>query len=340
MTPTILKATAAAVALACGATAWALAPAAVPLAPPTPPVVSVAAPVPADAGKAADGIADAMQRRRSANNIKQIMIAVHNYHDANGFMPRNIEDKNGKPLLSWRVNVLPYLDHGELYKKFKLDEAWDSDNNKKLLPLLPSMYRVGFEVKGETKTHYQGFAGPGTAFEPGQKLTLVGFTDGTSNTIGVIEAGPPVEWTKPADIAYDPKKDFPKLDGPFRNVVMAGLMDGSAIPLKPDLKADVFHNFVQRADGNVIDRDNAKADTPALSKEDKELAAKLQKENAELSKQVTELLLERQKLIAARVKKQLAGPDLEKLHEEQEILREQLDRLKQEIERLTKELEK
>ena len=343
MMTTILKATAASVALALGATAWALTPAAVPPAPPAPPMPPMppaAAPVPKDMGKATDRTADAKQRIRSANNLKQIMIAVHNYHDANQFLPRDIADKNGKPLLSWRVLLLPYIEQDNLYKEFKLDEAWDSDTNKKALAKMPNVFKTGIEEKGATKTYYQGFAGKGTAFEPGRKLRIPNdFTDGSSNTIGVIEAGPPVEWTRPADIAYDPKKPFPKLDGPFKNVVMAAMMDGGALPFKPDLKPEVFRDLVERADGNVVDIDAAKADLKAFSKEDKELAAKLQKENVDLARKVTDLFIERQRLLAELAKKpQPGGPDLGKLVAEADELRHMLSALKRETEGLKKEL--
>ena len=342
MTTTILKATAAAVAVACAATAtvWGFgpAPAPVPL-PVAPPAAPVATPAPPGAVKVPDRQADARQRIRSANNLKQIMIAIHNYHDTNGFLPRDIADKNGKPLLSWRVLLLPYIEQDNLYKAFKLDEAWDSDTNKKLLAKMPDVYKVGIEPKGATETYYQGFAGPGTAFEPGKKLTLASVTDGTSNTVGVIEAGPPVEWTKPADIAYDPKKPFPKLDGPFRNVVMAGMMDGSAFPFKPDLKPEVFRDFVERADGSVVDIDAAKADLKSFTKEDKELAVKLQKENVDLARKVADLFIERQRLLAELAKKpQPGGPDLGRLVAEAEELQHMLSALKRETEGLKKEL--
>ena len=49
-----------------------------------------------------------------------------NYEIASGSFPgRAIFDKQGKPLLSWRVSVLPYMDRGDLYHQFRLDEPWD-----------------------------------------------------------------------------------------------------------------------------------------------------------------------------------------------------------------------
>src|SRR5215208_5386317 len=78
--------------------------------------------------------------KAARENLKQIALAFHNHHDANGRLPGNICDKNGKALLSWRVQILPYLEEDKLYFEFKLDEAWDSDHNKKLIEKLPKTY--------------------------------------------------------------------------------------------------------------------------------------------------------------------------------------------------------
>src|SRR5947209_5856729 len=64
----------------------------------------------------------------SSNNLKQIVIAFHNYASANNnALPNNLYTKDGKALLSWRVVILPYIEQEALYKQFKLDEPWDSD---------------------------------------------------------------------------------------------------------------------------------------------------------------------------------------------------------------------
>ena len=165
----------------------------------------------------------------SINNLKQIVLAIHAYCDVNEHFPQNITDKDGKPLLSWRVAILPYISQDELYKKFKLDEPWDSEHNKKLIAQIPTTYRTGFDTKNDSKTYFQVFAGTGTPFEAGKKIKFTDITDGTANTLAVVEAGPLVEWSKPADIAYDPKKPLPKLQLPFRMLstpqqLMAGLI--------------------------------------------------------------------------------------------------------------------
>jgi Protein of unknown function (DUF1559) len=63
-------------------------------------------------------------RAKSVNNLKQMGIAMHNHQSAYEYFPMNVVDKNGKPLLSWRVMLLPYLECAELFDQFKLDEPW------------------------------------------------------------------------------------------------------------------------------------------------------------------------------------------------------------------------
>ena len=162
-----------------------------------------------------------VSRVQSVNNLKQIGIAIHSFHDANKHLPpaasSGKDDPDGKPLLSWRVALLPYLDEIELYQAFDLDKAWDDPHNMKLIAKMPKVYMIpGVDAK-EGMTHYRTLVGPGTMLEPqkgpGGKLigrTLVGIVDGVSQTIMVVEAKDPTIWTKPDDLAYDPKGPLPK----------------------------------------------------------------------------------------------------------------------------------
>src|SRR6185369_10152185 len=97
-------------------------------------------------------------------------------HDANGRLPADILDKNGKPLLSWRVEILPYIEQDNLYKLFKLDEPWDSENNKAASQLMIKVFMSPNATRPDKfewgMTSYRGIAGPGAAFEKGQKLKL------------------------------------------------------------------------------------------------------------------------------------------------------------------------
>lgn len=112
-----------------------------------------------------DATAHRKARQQSLENLKQIALAMHNYHDTHGyFPPAASSDKNGKPLLSWRVLLLPFLDQNNLYKQFHLDEAWDSPHNKKLADMVLKVYTIpGQKERG--KTYYQVFVGPSTMFE-------------------------------------------------------------------------------------------------------------------------------------------------------------------------------
>src|SRR5438105_245151 len=112
----------------------------------------------------------AEQLDASANNLKQIALAWHNYESANGRLPSNEMDNKGKALLSWRVQILPYIEELDLYKQFELDEPWDSDNNKKLIDKMPKLY-APIRVKADAgMTFYQSFSGKRALLKSGQKL--------------------------------------------------------------------------------------------------------------------------------------------------------------------------
>jgi Protein of unknown function (DUF1559) len=142
----------------------------------------------------------ASQRTQSQNNLKQIGLAMHNYHDTFGKLPAAaICDKNGKPLLSWRVAILPYIEQDNLYKQFKLDEPWDSEHNKKLAMVTVPIYALpGDKVKRDMpSTFYRVFYGNDAMFDLKNGTGFNQIADGLSNTLMVVEAGEAVPWTKP-----------------------------------------------------------------------------------------------------------------------------------------------
>jgi hypothetical protein len=143
--------------------------------------------------------------------------------------PPAICDASGKPLLSWRVAILPYLNQKRLCERFHLNEPWDSPTNKRLLPLMPSAYRSPFgNVVGFNKTVMLAPIGQSSAFFAQQGRKLNDFTDGTSNTILVVEAGPEraVEWTKPDDLTIDEANPTAGLFGNREGGFLAAFADG------------------------------------------------------------------------------------------------------------------
>ncbi|HEV3383250.1 MAG TPA: DUF1559 domain-containing protein [Gemmata sp.] len=190
----------------------------------------------------------------SMNNLKQIVLAFHSYSDANRSLPGDILDKNGKPLLSWRVAILPYLDQAELHKQFKLNEPWDSANNKKLIEKMPKLY-APVRVKAKAgETFYQTMTGEKTLYVDHKPVYTIGtIPDGTSNTGLVYEAGEPVIWSKPADMIFDEKKPVPKLGGLFDGECLVGMGDGYVRHLKKKPDEAQLKLMIMADDGMVID---------------------------------------------------------------------------------------
>lgn len=202
----------------------------------------------------------AAARSQTANNLKQIGLAMHNYHDAMGYLPMPaICDKNGKPLLSWRVAILPYIEQDALYRQFKLDEPWDSEHNKKLA----ENYRIKvYSIPGSVddlkdgKTRFRVFTGGkdkvNAMFEHNVKTKLSEITDGTSNTLMVVAAKEAVLWTKPDELNFDPKGNPSDLLY-FQNDVTPALFgDGSVRYLSRKVTLDNWRALVSKNGGEVV----------------------------------------------------------------------------------------
>jgi len=156
---------------------------------------------------------------RTQNNLIHLALAMHDYQEINGHLPpAAIRDASDRPLLSWRVAILPFIEEETLYKQFHLDEPWDSLHNQTLLDKMPSIYRSpGQQPPQANMTYYRVFVGPGAAFERDGLKIPDDFPDGTSNTILIIEAGDAVPWTKPDELQYSPDQPLPSLGGVFNN---------------------------------------------------------------------------------------------------------------------------
>jgi hypothetical protein len=201
-------------------------------------------------------ISSVSTRSMASDHLKQLALAMHIYHDKYATLPPAARvGKGDKPLLSWRVMVLPYIDQGALYKKFKLDEPWDSEHNKKVLEENP-MPEV-FALPGVTKpndktTHYQVVVGGGAMFDLIQGTRFNQITDGLSNTIMIVTAKKAVPWTAPEDLTFDPKKDPRELLLFTDEVCNVAFGDGAVRALRQTIKEDVLKGLITRAGGEVI----------------------------------------------------------------------------------------
>lgn len=220
-------------------------------------LAAVAAPVPKELEKL--GPPTEKERKESRRNLKTIVMAIYGCGDVNnGVIPNNVCDKDGKPVLSWRVLLLPYLDEEKLFAEFRLDESWDSKHNKALIEKIPKIYKPIRVTSELGYTFYRGFNGPDTTFETGKKLKLVGIPDGCSNTIMVVEAGEPCIWTKPDDLPYDADKALPKLGGMFEGDFHVAMANCSVLPgNSKKMNAAEFHLLITCSDGNVVNHGRA-----------------------------------------------------------------------------------
>jgi hypothetical protein len=202
-------------------------------------------------------VREAANRVQSSNNMRQIGLAIHNYHDTYGcFPPAVVYGPEGQPLYSWRVLLLPFLEQDALYRQFKLDEPWDSPHNKPLLAFMPRVYIHPDQGQPAEPyaTYYQVFTGGGAIFDTDPKAgrrTFASITDGTANTILLVEAADPVPWSQPVDLPYSPNEPLPQFHG-YRtfNVVMA---DGSYHSIPKDMHEGGIRALITANGGEMVD---------------------------------------------------------------------------------------
>lgn len=221
---------------------------------------------------------------QSRNNLKQIGLALHNFHDTHGrFPPAVVYGPDGKPWHSWRVLLLPFVDQAPLYDQYRFSEPWNSEHNSSLLEKMPSVYRDPIYGNPEDFfTHYAAVTGKGTAFPTeGSKqakatdspfkdlekargaLQIRNFTDGTSNSVLVGPVSPErkIPWMKPEDVVVG--KKFPAFGekGSFALPYETGdrkggpflFADGGVQTITSDIDADTISTILHIGDGEVLD---------------------------------------------------------------------------------------
>ncbi|MEX2170959.1 MAG: DUF1559 domain-containing protein [Pirellulales bacterium] len=203
---------------------------------------------------------EAARRAQSSNNLKQLMLAMHNYHATQNEFPAHANySDDDKPLLSWRVHILPYLEQqGQgLYEQFHLDEPWDSEHNKQLIAKMPQVYLCPSSHlnQADGKTTYVAPVGDELIFDgtkDGARLQRI--TDGTSKTIMLVDASDDaaVVWTKPDDLEYDAENPLKGLTGHHPGIFNAGYADGSVRAISLDIDLDMLRALFTKDGGEVI----------------------------------------------------------------------------------------
>ena len=192
---------------------------------------------------------------RRMNSLRELALAFHNYESAYRKFPGAGRAAEGPVGLSWRVHLLPFVDQAPLYFEFKLDEPWDSEHNKKLVARMPDLFKTeGVTESGKTSLHV--FSGAGAPFADDQAPSLASITDGLSNTILIVEAGPEtaVEWTKPGGLDFDPKDPLKALGTMTDDFIRVVMFDGVSKILPKSIKPETLRRLIESRDGERVDR--------------------------------------------------------------------------------------
>ncbi|MGI9517809.1 MAG: DUF1559 domain-containing protein, partial [Pirellulaceae bacterium] len=153
-------------------------------------------------------------RTDCANNIRQIVLAMHNYYDTNGhFPPAVVFDAKVRPMHSWRTLIMPYMEMNDAYNKYDFNQPWDSPHNRKVAEMITDTSEFqcptyqssdGRHALVEGYTNYLLLTGPGTLYARPEAASRDDVTDGESQTIVIVEvARSDIHWMEPRDISRD-----------------------------------------------------------------------------------------------------------------------------------------
>ena len=146
---------------------------------------------------------EAARRTQCKNNLKQIAIALHNYHDTYGsFPPAVTYNSDGQPMHSWRLLLLPYLDSSPTYSQYNMNEPWNSPGNMAVTANMPAVYACASNPNGpfSGNTSYVALDGPGSVMHSEKPARIRDIADGPTSTLMVVEAqNSAVHWTEPKD---------------------------------------------------------------------------------------------------------------------------------------------
>jgi prepilin-type processing-associated H-X9-DG protein len=169
----------------------------------------------------------AARRASSQNNMKQIMLAMHNYHDVwQAFPAAYTEDSQGNRLHSWRTSLLPYFEQQALYGQIDQSQPWDSGMNASAAGTDIIIFRSPSDAAiAPGETSYVAVTGQGFLFDGPNYTRIADIMDGTSNTVAFVEAASPgIQWAEPRDLT---EEDLSTLVGPDPGGLNVAFADGS-----------------------------------------------------------------------------------------------------------------
>lgn len=178
------------------------------------------------------------QQVNKLNNVRMVGLAVHKYYDSNRSMPFMVKGTLN-PDLSWRARISPYMEGPAC----ETDKAHDDAANAEMLDQMPST--LGSDGQN-TRVYWidNGDGGP-EHFE--------NITDGSSNTIMLLEGKDAIPWMKPGDLTIDEAVMLVNSMQPGESVA-AVFYDGSARNLEAGLDEDTLRAMLTYKGGEVVNR--------------------------------------------------------------------------------------
>ena len=205
-------------------------------------------------------VREAATRMQSTNNLRHLSLGQMNYESANAEFtkpyhyrgPAGEEPEKLSARLSWRVALLPHIEHENTYGQFKHHEAWDSPNNRPLADVSIKTLIHSGDAPPSTNTRYRIFYGGGAGFDLNRKRDAQGITDGLSNTIAIVEGGESVTWTQFNDYPFSMDGPLPSLGLPKADVFQAAMFDSSVRTIKKSVDPMVLKRGIHAADGSPL----------------------------------------------------------------------------------------
>ena len=197
----------------------------------------------------------AARRASAANNLKQIALAMHNYHDTYKCFPTNILDEAGKPKRSWRTALLPYLEQGPLARSYNDNVAWDAPENASVRNIVLPLFRSpSFNDPRQTDTNFVAIQdGSASIMEDNVFRKMHDITDGTSNTIIAAEVtGLGIRWAEPRDITINEFIGYLQRDPGGQGGTNVMFADGSVRFISKNIDTQTLRALVTRNGGETI----------------------------------------------------------------------------------------
>ncbi len=210
------------------------------------------------------------QRDECAHSLWHLGVTLTLLDDAAGSDPKlwvdDIRDPSGKPLLSWRVKVLPYLEEETLYRQFNLSETWDSEHNKALVSKMPKVFRgMNRDDEQQSSTTFQRITGSKTLFPQAMQAVFDGkkIPDGPESTILLIEGAKAIPWTQPGDLSFDGEKT-PAISHAHQDGVLAVFVDGTVRTIPPATDDKTLRALITPKGGEKVSLDSFPVNEAAL----------------------------------------------------------------------------